>query len=224
MQSPDGSFPSRYRTAQGIEGEFQAGSRRRVLANKLGIRSKRVIDQLEFENLLLAQEKYLAIITTETIFTVNVIRLMHREWLGKIYPWAGDFRTVELSKGKFTWPPARLVAQNMATVEKQTLRRWTPCRPGPAEVLANSLAHVQADLLLVHPFREGNGRIARWVTDLMAMQAGRPALDYAFRGRGALRRRNEYMAAVVEGYAENYARLTRLLCDAINRAEGRSER
>ena len=102
MQSPDGSFPSRYRTAQGIEGEFQAGSRRRVLANKLGIRSKRVIDQLEFENLLLAQEKYLAIITTETIFTVNVIRLMHREWLGKIYPWAGAFRTVELSKGKST--------------------------------------------------------------------------------------------------------------------------
>ena len=56
MQSSDGSFPSRYRTAQGMEGEFQSGSRGRVLANMLEIRSKRQIDQLEFEHLLLAQE------------------------------------------------------------------------------------------------------------------------------------------------------------------------
>ena len=195
-----------------------------MLANKLGIRSKLLMDRLEFESLVKAQEKYLTIITTETMFSADLVRSMHREWLGEIYQWAGDYRSVELSKGGFTWPPAKLVAQNMASVEKQTLQRWTPCRAGPTFGVAQAMAHVQCDLLFVHPFREGNGRIGRWVTDLMAMQAGLPALDYAFRGRGGLRRRHDYLAAVTDGYGGNYERLARLLVEAIERAVERAER
>ena len=76
----------------------------------------------------------------------------------------------------------------MAAVERQTLVRCTPCRPSALETVANAMARVQAELLLVHPFREGNGRLARWVSDLMSMQAGLPAVDYAFTGRGSAER------------------------------------
>ena len=50
--------------------------------------------------------------------------------------------------------------------------------------VAEQMARVQVELLMVHPFRGGNGRLARWVGDLMAIPACLPIPDYAFRGRG----------------------------------------
>jgi cell filamentation protein len=48
-------------------------------------------------------------------------------------------------------------------------------------------------LVLIHPFREGNGRCARLLALLMAMQAGLPTLDFwGFAGRGKRR----YVAAI----------------------------
>jgi cell filamentation protein len=134
--------PNRYKTAKGIEGEFEPGSQRRVLANKLRVRRKRIMDQLEIDALVEAQEIYLRTITSETKITVRHICMMHHQWLGEIYEWAGKYRSVELSKGGFTWPPARLVAQNMSTIVDKTLRKWTPCRPGPKESIAKAMAYV----------------------------------------------------------------------------------
>ena len=39
--------PSRYITAQGLEAQAEPGSRGRVLRNRLGLRSKRQMDQVE---------------------------------------------------------------------------------------------------------------------------------------------------------------------------------
>ena len=60
----------------------------------------------------------------------------------------------------------------MATFEAGMLNRWTPCRPDELPTIPLGIAQVHADLLLIHPFREGNGRLARWLADLMAAQAG----------------------------------------------------
>jgi cell filamentation protein len=42
----------------------------------------------------------------DTRFTADMIREMHRRWLGGIYSWAGTYRTVERQKGSFRCPPA----------------------------------------------------------------------------------------------------------------------
>ena len=39
-------------------------------------------------------------------------------------------------------------------------------------------AAVHAEPILIHPFREGNGRCARLLATLMGLQAGLPALDF----------------------------------------------
>jgi len=142
---------------------------------------------------------------------------MHRDWLGGIYEWAGRYRTVELTKGSFRWPPAFRVTENMDTFEKGILARCTPCRAGPLAEVARCLAEVHAELLLIHPFREGNGRLARWVSDLMALQAGLPAPDYGLAGRGAGRRREAYLEAVREGYVRDYEPLTAFFVEALER-------
>jgi cell filamentation protein len=190
------------------EAKHEPGSRGRVLGNLPGIRHKRDMDQAEFEALLLAQEAYLHRLTTETRFTAALLREMHRDWLGGLYEWAGEYRMVELSKGGFQWPPAHRVAANMERFEAGLLREHTPCRPAPLPEVARRMAEVHAELLLIHPFREGNGRLARWLADLMALHAGYSVPDYRFEGSGSRARRARYLEAVKRGYLQDYGALT----------------
>jgi cell filamentation protein len=195
--------PSRY-WGTGIEGEWQAGSGKRVLRNLKGIIRKTEMDQAEADALLAVQEHYLNSITAETQFTAEHIRRMHKDWLGEIYEWAGQYRTVEMQKGSFRWPPAIRVPQNMAALEKDFLKKHTPCKPGRLEKISLRIAATHAELLLVHPFREGNGRLARWLADLMFLQAGYPLPLYNFSGRGSMKRKTDYLNAVIRGYSQDY--------------------
>jgi cell filamentation protein len=85
------------------------------------------------------------------------------------------------------------------------LRQFTPCRFADAEDQARALAVVHAELILIHPFREGNGRCARLLAMLMGLQAGLPALDFGG-VRGLEKRR--YIAAVQAGLDRNYEPMT----------------
>jgi cell filamentation protein len=215
--------PRQYEPPTGVEAEWEQGSGRRVLRNLVGIRRKREMDRAEYEALLRVQEHYLRRIGPGTRFTAALLREMHRDWLGALYEWAGRYRTLELSKGEFHWPPAFLVAENMIKLEQGLLRAHTPCRPGKVSDIARRIAEVHAELLLVHPFREGNGRLARWLADLMALQANLPAPDYRLDGRGSRRQRLRYLETVQRGYLQDYGALTDFFCEALDRrlARGR---
>jgi cell filamentation protein len=160
------------------------------------------MDRAEADALLAVQERYLGMITAETRFTAGLICQMHKDWLGGIYEWAGRYRTVEMRKGAFRWPPAIRVQQNMAALEKDFLKKLTPCRAGKLEKVSIAVAVIHAELLLVHPFREGNGRLARWLADLMFLQAGYPLPLYNFSGRGSTKRKIGYLNAVIKGYSQ----------------------
>ena len=79
------------------------------------------------------------------------------------------------------------------------------------------MAEVHAELLLIHPFREGNGRLARWLSDLMAFQAGLLPPDYGFAGRDAGKRRAAYLNAVRNGYVQDYEPLAGFFVEALER-------
>jgi len=199
--------PSRYRET-GIEGVWQPGSRKRVLRNLKGIAHKTKMDRAEADALLAAEEHYLEKLTPETQFTAERICQMHKDWLGKIYEWAGCYRTVEMQKGNFRWPPAFRVDANMMDLEEKLLKKHTPCRSANLITVAEKVAEIHAEFLLVHPFREGNGRLARWLADLMFLQAGYPMPLYNFSGKGSVRRKKDYLDAVVAGYGRDYVPLT----------------
>ncbi len=208
---------SRYREPTGPQAATQPGSRGRVLLNRLGLTSKRALDLAEAQALARVQETYYTRLTAKTRFTAALICQMHRDWLSGIYEWAGEYRQVELEKDGFRWPPAERVPENMRDLERGILRRLTPCKPAPLDEVAMSIAVVQAELLLIHPFRDGNGRLARWLADIMAAQAGYPAPAYGFSRRGSKKRRAEYLRAVQQGYSENYLPLARFFEEAISR-------
>jgi Fic family protein len=71
--------------------------------------------------------------------------------------------------------------------------------------------------LLIHRFREGNGLLARWLADMMALQAGLPWPQYAFAGPGSRRERERYLEAVKQGYLLRFDALTDFFRAAIDR-------
>lgn len=69
-------------------------------------------------------------------------------------------------------------------------------------------------LLLIHPFREGNGRAARILAVLMGLQAGLPALLF---DKLSGRKRRQYFAAMQAGLVRDYDPITTLFTAVIER-------
>ncbi len=98
--------------------------------------------------------------------------------------------------------------------EQSSLARHTSCRSAGVDHLAAALAEVHVELVLIHPFREGNGRVARILAVLMGLQAGLPALYFdKFSGQ----KREEYFAAVRAGLDRNYGPMEKLFSVVIER-------
>jgi cell filamentation protein len=199
--------------ASGPEGEFQPGSRGRVPSNRLGITTVRLLQHAESETLLAATQQMIDETEANQRFTAGDIRSMHQRWLGEVYEWAGEYRQVNIAKGGFIFAAASRVPRLMQDFERGALRDYTPCGFATLEARATALATVHAELILIHPFRDGNGRCARLLAMLMGLQAGLPPLDFGGI-RGAKRRK--YIAAVHSAMDHN-APMTEVFLEVIQR-------
>lgn len=200
--------------ATGPEAEFEPGSRGRVLRNLLGVRSAREMARVESEALLDATQKLIDQTRADQRFRAADICRMHHLWLGEIYSWAGAYRSLNIAKGRFMFAAAPHVPKLMHELERGPLKQYTPCRFMALEDQAKALAVVHCELILIHPFREGNGRCARLLSVLMGLQAGLPALDFGGI-RGVEKRR--YIAAIHAGLDRNYRPMTEVFQRVIAR-------
>lgn len=201
-------------SAHGVETEFEPGSRGRVLRNLQGIRSVREMHRRESAALLSATEHMIDITRQDQRIRTNDVCAIHRIWLGGIYQWAGEYRQVNLTKGDFMFAAAGQVPRLMREFEKGPLRRYTPCRFDDIDEQSRALAIVHAELILIHPFREGNGRCARLLSVLMGLQAGLPVLDFGGI-RGAEKRR--YIEAIHAALDGDYSPMERVFHRVIER-------
>jgi cell filamentation protein len=74
---------------------------------------------------------------------------------------------------------------------------------------------VHAELILVHPFREENGRLARLLALLMALQAELPPLDFSPLTR---RGKRMYIAGIHAAMDRDYAPLSAMFARVIERS------
>ncbi|HDH01483.1 MAG TPA: cell filamentation protein Fic, partial [Nitrospirae bacterium] len=139
--------------------------------------------------------------------TAKDICNMHKVWLEEIYEWAGRYRKVNVSRGDFHFAAAEQIPKLMAELEKGPLRKLTPCRFESLEEVIKALSVVHTELVLIHPFREGNGRVARMLSILMALQVGLPPLDFSWI---VAKKKKEYIEAVQMGMSHNYAPMEKI--------------
>ena len=106
----------------------------------------------------------------------------------------------------------------MSELERGALRRHTPCRAREDAALAAALAEVHAELILIHPFREGNGRVARLLAMLIALQAGLPPLDFGLLSR---RGKRGYITSIHAAVGRDYAPLAAMFARIIGQSRRR---
>ena len=185
-----------------------------MLRNRLGITSVRELGRIESAALLFATQQMIDETRVDQRFTAGEIRRMHQLWLREIYEWAGEYRGVNIAKGAFMFAAAIQIPRLMQDLERGPLHEYTPCRFNTTAAQATALAIVHTELILIHPFRDGNGRCARLLAMLMGLQAGLPALDFGGI-RGAKKR--EYIAAVHAGLSRDYGPMTKIFREVIAR-------
>ena len=131
----------------------------------------------EFEGFLKAEIQLTESFTSRTKFNVSYILKMHKLSLGHLYSFAGKYRDVNISKGGFAFPASRFLPETMLEFETKILSKL-PAKYTNKEELIKDIAKVHAELLFIHPFREGNGRTARILANLMARKEDYEALKF----------------------------------------------
>ncbi|MDH5389514.1 MAG: Fic family protein, partial [Gammaproteobacteria bacterium] len=134
---------------------------------------------------------------------------------------AGQYRSVNISKGDFSFAMAAQIPKLMQKFELEQLAKYTPCNFDEREQIVKALAEVHTELVLIHPFREGNGRCSRLLVSIMALQAGLPVLDFSLIS-GA--EKSDYFAAVQMGMDRNYAPMEKLFAEMIENSISASSR
>lgn len=188
-------MPDRYITN---EDESQA------LPNLLGLTDAEEIAEVEFEGFLMAEILLTEKLNATTRFDSKYIRRIHKLSLGELYTFAGKYRTVNMSKGGFLFPAALFIPQSMQIFEYEILSRL-PNQYSDKQKLIRDVAMVHGELLFIHPFREGNGRTARVLANLMVRKQGYEGLRFDkinFR---------EYVVAVQHVSEKNYAPMERII-------------
>lgn len=172
------------------------------------------MDRAESKELVHTFERLISVYDESHRFSTVDLCSMHKEWLGSIYNWAGKYRQVNLAKGDFTFAATHLIPGLMEDFGDHYLAVYTPCRIVARNDIIRALAAVHVELLLIHPFREGNGRLARMLASFMALQAEMPPLDFGIlKGK----KRQEYFTAVRHGLDRNYAPMEKIFDEIIEK-------
>ena len=203
----------RYNVSGLVEAQYELGSNDTVLKNLLGITHSGEMDKVEAQALIKATDELFHEYDEGHRFSTDDICHMHKIWLGDIYVWAGKYRQLNISKGEFTFAMAAQVPKLMDQFESEQLAKYTPCNFSNREDVVRALAEVHAELVLIHPFREGNGRCSRILSTLMALQAGLPVLDFSLISG---KRKSDYFAAVQLGLGRDYELMEELFAEIID--------
>jgi len=206
----DETHRSRYDTTGNPEAEY-VDAAQTVLKNKLGIVDRVALEQAEEQALADAYTLLLNDVRRSTPMTCALIRHAHKLIFGDLYEWAGKWRTVWISKPGMTWPAPDFLDQHMLEFEREVLSRHPAEHLADDEAFCCAAAQIQSELLVIHPFREGNARTIKLITDLLAAQTGRAPLAYERSHTGSA----AYIAAAKSAFARDYAPMTAIIRQAL---------
>ena len=196
------------------ETRYQPGSNDTVIVNHLGITDTREMDDIEALLLIKLYEK---LFVTNELDSDHLsfadISVWHRQWLGNVYEWAGKVRNVDMGKGGFQFASPRQIGHCIDLFEDEYLSQVSTLPSMDLEERVAYLARSHVEFILIHPFREGNGRISRLLMDYMCNKAGLGLLDYSLWDE----HKAFYIASIQAGLNHDYQHMERLVRDILVR-------
>ena len=128
------------------------------LVNKLGIRDEKKLAEIE-AGITFAKAVMLEETPINGDFDFEHFKKIHKFLLCDLYEWAGQVRTVDISKKRTKFLDA-------ASIESIATKCFSKVKDGYLENLSfdefvKRIAEFYNDVNYIHPFREGNGRTQR---------------------------------------------------------------
>lgn len=183
-----------------------------LLLNFAGCLDREEIDRREDEGVARAMALVATLVNRfePAPVSVSLIQRIHTELMGQIYPFAGRWRQVGLHKGAGPerWPlPPGGIQPLIDVFERDVLSRSPFVSDDDSKVFTYA-SEVMGEFLAIHPFREGNGRTAFILGNLLLMQNDLLPLDVYDRRNDEAR---YYAACDAVRLHRNYGPLTSLV-------------
>ena len=193
------------------ENLFQPGSNDTVLANRLRISEADEMDEVERILLVKLYKKlFMGNDVADSICFQDVLG-WHRQWLGNVYSWAGKLRTSNIGKDGFQFASPLRFEQLIGEFEQSYLRVFPSLSTFSDEELVQHIARSHVEFILIHPVRDGNGRLSRLLIDMMAYQAGLGLQDYSLWDENKV----FYFRSIQAGVGGDYQHICTLVRDIL---------
>ncbi len=140
-----------------------------ALENKLGIKNSAELAEAEERiGKLKARELFdSGLINDVEVGTFAGLVAVHKHLFGEIYDFAGELRTVNISKGNFRFASAMYLRAAIDGIDKMPMTTF------------DEIVEKYVEMNIAHPFREGNGRATRIWLDMMLKRALGAAVDWS---------------------------------------------
>ncbi len=129
-----------------------------IMKNKLGITSK---SELQREEERITKQKIINLwlnndLDLKEVGSFETLKYIHKEIFEELYDWAGEIRKIDIGKDGFQF--ARSIYLNELVVEVSNMPQST----------FDEIIDKYAEMNVIHPFREGNGRSSRvWLDHIL---------------------------------------------------------
>ena len=140
-----------------------------VLKNRLGLTDRAALDAAERQ--LIRTRAVDGVPTGD--FDLAHLQAIHRHLFQDVYDWAGEIRTVEISKGGHLFIFRQFIASGMADIHRRLVVGGFFSGLS-LEDFAAKAGSILGDVNYVHPFREGNGRTQLHYLKQLCGRAGHP--------------------------------------------------
>lgn len=144
--------------------------RHQILINRLGITNQEELERVE-SALVGVRIFELSLKPISGHFDLAHLQRIHQHLFGEIYEWAGELRTVDITKGQTRFAHYVQIAEYAPQIT-QELSAEAQLKGLPPHEFSKRAGHYMGELNVLHPFREGNGRALRTFIAQLAREAG----------------------------------------------------
>lgn len=173
--------------------------------NILGITDKNLLNEYEAKGVAMAELEIYQLNVDDKIDAQLILKL-HKIAFGELYDWAGQWRKVDVMVGKLE-PPSFQKFPNIMYQFLDNLH-WLISTAENRIDIVDSLIFAHYEFVKIHPFNNGNGRIARLLLNLVAMKFGFKSIDLYHREGDS---RKIYISALQNADDGNYQKLYELI-------------